>query len=199
MTRSWIWELINQVQNRVPDPIDYVEMRRKTFGADLTMHLAWLSHHGLVSEELLQTRQVRGMENTVADYACLLNDVLSYQKEIQFEGELSNGVLVVETFLSCDRDRAVGVVNDLMTARMRQFQRIVAVELPVLFEQLDLDAGARAVLETRAGELQDYLAGVHHWHMTTRRYDEAELRPDAWAWRPAGVPHGLGTSAARIG
>jgi hypothetical protein len=39
MTASWIWELGNQAQNRIPDPIDYIEMRRKTFGSDLTMSL----------------------------------------------------------------------------------------------------------------------------------------------------------------
>ncbi|GAA3308096.1 hypothetical protein GCM10020219_008380 [Nonomuraea dietziae] len=37
MTASWVWELANHIQNRVPDPVDYVEMRRKTFGSDMTM------------------------------------------------------------------------------------------------------------------------------------------------------------------
>ena len=46
MTDSWLWELANQAMNRVPDPIDYIEMRRKTFGSDLTMSLARLSHGG---------------------------------------------------------------------------------------------------------------------------------------------------------
>ena len=42
MTESWLWELANQIQNRIPDPVDYVEMRRKTFGSDLTMSLSRL-------------------------------------------------------------------------------------------------------------------------------------------------------------
>ena len=29
MTESWLWELANQIQNRVPDPVDYIEMRPK--------------------------------------------------------------------------------------------------------------------------------------------------------------------------
>jgi len=40
MTGSWLWELANQIKNQIPDPVDYVEMRRKTFGADLTMSLS---------------------------------------------------------------------------------------------------------------------------------------------------------------
>jgi germacradienol/geosmin synthase len=31
MTDSWLWELTNRVQNRIPDPVDYIEMRRMTF------------------------------------------------------------------------------------------------------------------------------------------------------------------------
>ena len=34
MLESWLWELGNQVQNRIPDPVDYVEMRRHTFGSE---------------------------------------------------------------------------------------------------------------------------------------------------------------------
>ena len=33
MTSSWLWELANQAQHRVPDPVDYIEMRRHTFGS----------------------------------------------------------------------------------------------------------------------------------------------------------------------
>lgn len=40
MTASWLWELANQAQNRIPDPVDYLEMRRRTFGSELTMSLS---------------------------------------------------------------------------------------------------------------------------------------------------------------
>ena len=39
------------------------------------------------------------MQNAAQDCACLINDVFSYQKEIEFEGEIHNGVLVLATFL----------------------------------------------------------------------------------------------------
>ncbi len=39
MTTSWLWELLDQIQHRIPDPVDYVEMRRKTFGSDFIMNL----------------------------------------------------------------------------------------------------------------------------------------------------------------
>src|SRR5258706_16430705 len=99
MIDSWLWELANQAMNRVPDPVDYIEMRRKTFGSDLTMSLSRLACS--VRPALYRSGPVAAMENAAADYACLLNDVFSYVKEIQFEGEIHNCVLVVQNFLDC--------------------------------------------------------------------------------------------------
>jgi len=171
-----------------------------TFGSDLTMSLSRLSHLDAVPPEIYRTRPIRAMENSAADYACLLNDIFSYQKEIQFEGEIHNCVLVVRNFLDCGPDRAVQVVNDLMTSRMRQLEHVVSTELPALFEDFDLDAYARETLLGYAGELQNWLAGILNWHQGCHRYEEADLRRRfAVAPRPLGGPVGLGTSAARIG
>jgi germacradienol/geosmin synthase len=159
MAGSWLWELANQIQNRIPDPVDYIEMRRKTFGSDLTMSLSRLAHGQTVPPEIYQTRPLKALENSAADYACLLNDVFSYQKEIQFEGEIHNCILVVQNFLDCDFQRALGVVDDLMTARMRQFEHVVSTELPTLFDDFGLDADARRTLTGYAEELQDQSSG----------------------------------------
>ncbi|MBK0866826.1 germacradienol/geosmin synthase [Saccharopolyspora sp. HNM0986] len=203
MIDSWLWELGNQLQNRIPDPVDYVEMRRRTFGSDLTMSLCRISHGWAVPPEIYRTRTIQAIENSAADYACLLNDVFSFQKEIEFEGELHNGILVVQNFLDCDRERAVGVVVDLMNARMSQFQHVVAEELPTLFEQHELDQDARDALLGYVEELQNWMSGILVWHAGCHRYVESALRhqPAAApvvAATVLGGPTGLGTSAARI-
>ncbi|MFC1419518.1 terpene synthase family protein [Streptacidiphilus cavernicola] len=212
MADSWLWELANQKQNRIPDPVDYVEMRRKTFGSDLTMSLSRLSHGLAVPPEVYRSRPLRGMENAAADYACLLNDVFSYQKEIQFEGEIHNAVLVVQNFLDCPPDQAVTVVNNLMTARLQQFQHIVERELPALYDDFDLSTESRRLLDGYAAELRDWMSGILNWHRGCRRYDEASLlrhhgvaAPEAAlseaALPPVRIPApltGLGTSAARL-
>ncbi|TWP54399.1 germacradienol/geosmin synthase [Lentzea tibetensis] len=193
MLDSWVWELKNQHENRVPDPIDYIEMRRRTFGSDLTMSLSRFSHGSAVPPEIYQHRTIRNMENSAADQAAMLNDIFSFRKEIQFEGELHNAVLVVRTFLDCDDERAMTVVGDLVNARMRQFEHTVNVELPVLFEEFALSPEARAVLTRYADELKDWLAGVLNWHEGTHRYELADLlRHNGHAAVP------LGTSAMRL-
>jgi germacradienol/geosmin synthase len=199
MTGSWLWELANQIQNRIPDPVDYVEMRRKTFGADLTMSLSRLAQGQELPPEIYRTRPMRGLDNTTADFAGLVNDIFSYQKEIEFEGELNNGVLVVQRFLDCDLARAVDVVNDLMTSRLRQFEHIVANELPVLFDEFKLDKSAREKLRSYVEGQKHYLAGVLNWHEATGRYKESELRNPPTPGRLLGGPAGLGTAAARTG
>ncbi|WNG59996.1 germacradienol/geosmin synthase [Archangium gephyra] len=199
MAASWLWELANQLQNRIPDPVDYVEMRRKTFGADFFMSLSLrLSQGDEIPPELFHTRTLRSLESSAGDYAWMINDIFSYQKEIEFEGEINNGVLVVQRFLDLDKPRAVEVVNDLMTARMQQFEHLVATELPALVEDYRLDAKAREKLHRYVEKLQQWMRGVLDWHLAVGRYKEFELLNTRKHVRLPGSPTGLGTSAARI-
>jgi germacradienol/geosmin synthase len=198
MVQSWLWELANHIQNRIPDPVDYIEMRRRTFGSDMTMALAQLVLGDGVPPEIFRTRPMSGLTNSAQDYACLLNDVFSYQKEIEFEGEIHNGVLVIQKFLGCNKEQAVAVVNDLMTARARQFEHIVATELPALFDEHNLDAGARAKLKKYVKDMEQWMAGILIWHRGCHRYQEPVLLKSPTVGRLLRGPTGLGTSAARI-
>ncbi len=174
MTASWLWELANQVQHRVPDPVDYLEMRRKTFGSDLTMSLARLRHGRFIPPEVYQSRPMRSLDNAAADYACLTNDIFSYQEEIQFEGEFHNGVLVVQRFLECDAPAAVVITNDLMTRRLEQFEHLATGELPRLTQ--GLTASAREGVASYVEQLRDWMCGILHWHRESHRYREPELQ-----------------------
>ncbi|MFG3506766.1 germacradienol/geosmin synthase [Streptomyces sp. NPDC047821] len=227
MLDSWLWELHNQAQHRVPDPVDYIEMRRLTFGSDLTMSLSRLRHQHALPAELLRSGTMRSLENSVSDYATMVNDLFSYQKEIEVEGEVHNGVLVVQSFFGCDYRTGVGIVDDLMRGRLRQFEHVKTHELPVLSERFELDAAGRAALGAYVRELEDWLAGILHWHRSVRRYGAEDVRSGAgtsrpraaagvgappvdgtapaagegMAARPAGLPGGptgMGTSAARV-
>ncbi|MGH3764743.1 MAG: terpene synthase family protein [Pseudonocardiaceae bacterium] len=196
MTSSWLWELANHIQHRIPDPVDYIEMRRHTFGSDMTMSLARITKAGEVPAEIFHTRTLRALENSAVNYACFTNDIFSYQKEIEFEGELHNMVLVAEKFLDVGREQAVDVVNDLMTSRLRQFEHIIADELPVLVDEFNLAADAREALQAYVGGLQDWVAGILDWHMSSGRYENSALRR-RYRKQPQRLraPSGLGISA----
>ncbi|MFF0458997.1 germacradienol/geosmin synthase Cyc2 [Streptomyces mexicanus] len=188
MTESWVWELSNQLQNRVPDPVDYLEMRRATFGADLTLSLCRAGHGPAVPPEVYRSGPVRSLENAAVDYACLLNDVFSYQKEIEYEGEIHNAILVVQHFFGIDYPAALGVVHDLMTQRMQQFQHVVAHELPVVCDDFQLSEEARATLDGYVTDLQNWMAGILNWHRSVDRYKAEWLGRRAHGFLPDRPP-----------
>ncbi|MFI1030831.1 germacradienol/geosmin synthase Cyc2 [Streptomyces sp. NPDC020951] len=175
MTESWVWELSNQLQNRVPDPIDYLEMRRATFGSDLTLSMCRMGQGPAVPPEVYRAGPVQALENAAIDYACLTNDVFSYQKEIEYEGEMHNAMLVVQNFFGCDYPTALGIVHDLMTQRMQQFEHVIAHELPVVYDDFDLSPEAREAMGHYVADLQNWLAGILHWHREVDRYKSGYL------------------------
>ncbi|MGW5353216.1 terpene synthase family protein [Streptomyces sp. NPDC004031] len=208
MTASWLWELGNLRQNRIPDPVDYIEMRRASFGSGLTTALTRIGHGAGLSPEIRRSRPVQAAESAAADFGCLVNDVFSYRKEIQFEGDIHNAVLVVEKFLDCGPAEAVRVVGALLAARLAEFQHVTETQLPALYEEFALGPEAREALDGHVRQLRDWMAGVLHWHRECRRYDEESLLrhfpaaaaaaaapPPARPWR---VPAGIGTAAARL-
>jgi germacradienol/geosmin synthase len=143
---------------------------------------------------------MRELETAAQNYACFLNDLFSYQKEVQFDGEIHDMVLVVEDFLDVDRMTARDVVAELMGARMEQFENIVATGLPALFEDAQLDENAQKSLTRHADDLKECMSGILEWHRRCPRYIEAELIRMRTPQGAAGfsfLPTGPGTSALR--
>ncbi len=112
------WELQNISQDRIPNPIEYIEMRRKvggaTWSANLVEHAAFVE----VPARIAATRPMRVLRDTFADGVHLRNDLFSYQRETESEGEVNNAVLVMERFLSVSAQEAANLVNDILTSRL---------------------------------------------------------------------------------
>lgn len=200
MLESWLWEVDNQILNRIPDPVDYAEMRRRTFGTYLTMYLCRLGQAGRgIPEEIYSSGTIRSLENAAADAACLINDIFSYQKEVEVEGEVHNYVLVTRNFFDIGYPEALHICHSLMTQRTEEFEHIIATQLPLLYEDWKLDAGARAGLDSYVGELQDWLAGILNWHQKVKRYREEDLHRLGDGISTGVLSASFGMAAARIG
>ncbi|MFJ7420899.1 germacradienol/geosmin synthase [Streptomyces uncialis] len=187
MLDSWMWELMNQAQHRIPDPVDYIEMRRATFGSDLTLSLSRIAHGKKVPPEIYESGPMRSLENAAIDYGMLINDVFSYQKEIEYEGEVHNLILVVQNFFGCDYPTALTIVHDLMNGRLRQFQHVAEHELPILYDDFDLDDEVREILAGHVKELENWLAGILTWHYGCQRYSSQYLSHGVGTLRPPGA------------
>ncbi|MFJ3309805.1 germacradienol/geosmin synthase Cyc2 [Streptomyces sp. NPDC086549] len=188
MTESWVWELSNRLQNRIPDPVDHLEMRRATFGSDLTLSLCRMGRGAAIPPEVCRSGPVRSLENAAMDYGCLVNDVFSYQKEIEYEGEIHNAILVVQNFFGVDYPTALGVVHDLMTRRMRQFEHVVANELPLVYEDFGLSEEARESMREYVLDLQNWMAAILNWHQRVDRYKAGYLARRAHGFLPDRPP-----------
>jgi germacradienol/geosmin synthase len=167
---SWLWELYNLMLDRTPDPVDYVEMRRKTGGTEFSITLAsqLLAEH--IPAEVFATPPMRALALTFADIGPLRNDIFSYEKETDREGDINNGVLVVQRFLGCSLQHAADVLNDLTSARLQQFQ-LAAAELT----ELTLDSQTERALRRYIQGLQDWMAGDLAWSLVTGRYQSRHL------------------------
>src|SRR5262249_48980888 len=117
----------------------------------------------------------------------------SYQKEIEYEGEIHNAILVVQNFFGIDYPTALGVVHDLMTQRMRQFEHVIAHELPVVYEDFGLSDEERRAVGVYVADLQNWMAGILNWHQQVDRYKSAYLARRAHGFlpdRPPALPVG---------
>ncbi|MEV5300672.1 hypothetical protein [Amycolatopsis methanolica] len=84
-----------------------------------------------------------------------------------------------------------------MTARMQQFEHILATDLPQLFEDAELDQPARDAFLRHADELKDWMSGILEWHRQCVRYTEPELKRLITPAAPA-FPADLGMSARQL-
>jgi len=134
-----LWELANINENRLANPIEYVEMRRKVGGAPWSANLVEHANGVEVPAVIAATRPMHVLRDTFADGVHLRNDLFSYQREVEQEGELANSVLVFERFLGCTTQEAADAVNDLLTSRLHQFEHTAVTEVPPLFAEHGVD------------------------------------------------------------
>lgn len=182
---SWQVELDNEARHRLTDPIDYLELRRGTFICEFQSELAFFDGEPL-PVELAESSPLRQLTNSAYDHMALVNDLFSYRKEIEFDGEHHNLVYLSQAFLGCDRGAARDIVVDLVTERLRQFDRIAAEDLPRFLD--DIDPKTRAAVQDRVENLRNLMAGNLAWHTGTHRYDEATLRAQRQPNRPLPPP-----------
>ncbi|GAB2509345.1 terpene synthase family protein [Nocardia heshunensis] len=177
---GWECVLDNELRGRLPDPVDYLELRRLTSGGPLFRALDTPGAPDIESgpdlSGLDDSSIVRQLENSAHDYAALVNDLYSYQREIEFDGELHNLVYLTQSFLGCSRERAADIVVDLANERLRQFEFIVRDQLPGFFTDYRLPETVRAATVDHVERLRHHMAGNLHWHTLTGRYTEPALR-----------------------
>jgi germacradienol/geosmin synthase len=179
-------------------PVEYLEMKRKTTGGHVAACLAEFALGAELPPAVADAETMRALVDAVNDSALLLNDIFSYDREAAGAGETTNMVLVLQKLLGCGRQPAVEATNDMLTARIRQFEHIADAEIPEMCEEHHLTAEERATVFGLVDNPRDWLPGWLEWHRRTARYHGAGTVAvsRSIARRPAG-PTGFGTATAR--
>jgi len=188
-----LWELHNTAQGRVPDPIDLVEMRRKSTAADLSAKLARASVGAELPAELLRNSTMRALVDSFGDVPGLRQEILGFTTLYGSGASTTSAVLAVQQFFECELQQAMSVVGDLIAARLRQIGSIIA-ELPSIADEYTLDAEAKAGLHRYAEALKSWLAGELLWSQRSGRFSFSP----ATARKSFHTPSGLGTAAVLV-
>ncbi|GLY46496.1 hypothetical protein [Lentzea sp. NBRC 102530] len=191
---AMLWEVHANAQGRVPDPVDFVEMRRRTIAADMSARLAAGPLIDQLPPELMANSTMQAMVDAFADITSLKADVVGYERFGPDTGLITNAVHVVRTFFDCELQQAVTMVADLVNARMKQFATSAADDLPYLADQYRLDSAQRTALKAYVEALKAWLAGELMWTQRTGRYEPYPTPSVASFHRPTG----LGTAAVLV-
>ena len=130
------------------------------------------------------------LRDTFSDAVHLRNDLFSYQREVQEEGENSNAVLVFERFFDCSTQEAAELVNELLTSRLQQFENTALTEVPRPLRRARGTAAARAARRCR---LRQGVAGLAVRRARVARPLQPVHERGRHAGGPLAGPTGLGT------
>ncbi|ANN18869.1 hypothetical protein SD37_26760 [Amycolatopsis orientalis] len=165
-----IQEMVHLATGRVLDLVEYVQLRRETFGSYTAAFYVDISTGVTIPEKIRNSREIQVLLDSFMDYMALSNDIFSYEREIDDEGCATNLVLSVQNLLGGPLPQAVSIANDLVSARLRQFEYTLDVELPEAAARLKLNDAERADLAAWVEGASDYLSGILAWHVKAARY-----------------------------
>ncbi|MEV6239664.1 hypothetical protein [Lentzea sp. NPDC051838] len=188
-----LWELHNTAQGRVPDPIDLVEMRRRSIATELSAKLARKSVGADLPAELLRNSTMRALVDSFGDVPALRQEIMGFDHVYATGGSTTSAVLAVQQFFDCELPQATSVVADLIAARLRQIVSIIA-ELPSIAAEYALDEDAKAGLHRYVEALKSWLAGELLWTQRSGRFSFSPT-PTRKSFHS---PSGLGTAAVLV-
>ena len=90
----------------MPDPIDLVEMRRKTNAAELSAKLARGSVGAELPAELLRNSTMRALVDSFGDVPGLRQEIVGFDAVYGTGASTTSAVLAVQQFFDCELQQA---------------------------------------------------------------------------------------------
>ncbi|GAB3679539.1 hypothetical protein GCM10027589_49800 [Actinocorallia lasiicapitis] len=169
MFDAFSWEVSNIKRGEMPDLIDYFETRRQAVGWWHSMAMHRCALQGGLPAWLLNSRPMLELICAAGDGVALRNDIISYHREVEREGELGNAVLIVNRLFAHDLPAAVRIVNELATRRTRHFEDCAA-RMPRILDELGVAPDVRASVDAFLWGLRIWMAGELAWELKSARH-----------------------------
>ncbi|MFE2337382.1 terpene synthase family protein [Streptomyces coelicoflavus] len=163
-------ELENICDDRVPDLIDFIGLRRRTFAGGTGSCITAMATGTDIPEALRETEVVTQLLDAFIDVMALGNEAVSYEMEINDEGEINNLMLVLRDISGGDLDQAQKIATGLIEDRVRHFEHLVEVKLPRLAAEVCLSPSEVEQMRVWVRGAQSYLSGLYDWYDNTLRY-----------------------------
>jgi len=195
-------ELRNVTIGHATEPLEYLELKRRTNPGPLAGCLAEYGRPAELPDAVAEARPMRSLIDSSNDASLLVNDIYSYPREVACDADPANMVHVLQRFLGCDLQQAVDATANLARSRLDQFEHVAEVEVPTMVGEYGLSPAESARVREYIEVLRDSVPGWHEWFTRTSRYpqDVATAHPAAVepiTPRRLGGPTGLGTATAR--
>jgi hypothetical protein len=163
-------ELENICDDRVPDLIQFIKLRRQTFAGGTGACFAAMSTGAEIPERVRNTEVVAELLDAFIDIMALGNEAVSYDMEINDEGEVNNLMLVLQDLTGGDLGHAHKIAIELITDRVAYFNHTVEVKLPQLAADIGLSPHDVAQMKVWVRGAESYLSGLYDWYDSTARY-----------------------------
>lgn len=165
-----VWEAANLSQDGPIDPVEALDMRRKSGMHDFT--IALLEHAGglALPERFIHSLAYESVSYACVDATAIQNDFTSFARE-RAHGELrSNMIEVVRCFLGLSLEVAADLWNHVLTMRVQTMEYAINTSVPQFLDDVQAGDDLRRAVQKYVQILQDYVAGSYAWQCTSARF-----------------------------
>lgn len=165
-----IWESYNRANQLVPDLEAYIAKRALTNGFFWCQDMSELLERINLPPEVLQSKELGRLAQTVSNVCGWFNDIVSLSKELD-QGDIHNLVLILRHHRRLDLQTALDQAVEMHNQEVRTFLRLEQ-ELPSF--GLNIDRQLKRYVEA----MRIWMRSNVDWSLESGRYNQP--------WQPAG-------------
>ncbi|MGW8063833.1 7-epi-alpha-eudesmol synthase [Streptomyces ziwulingensis] len=158
---------------------EYAVFRRRTVGIHHSIDAGERSRGFEVPAAAMAHPLMERLRDLAADTIGFMNDIHSFERERR-RGDGHNLIAVLHRERGCSWQEAADTAYRMTTGRLDEY---VALErrVPLMCDELDLDAEERARVTMGVEAIQHWINGNYEWALTTGRYAAVKEGPVATA------------------